>query len=85
MNNIPLQEVSAEGVTGFLLYNPFSKEYFFRVYNEADRSEFTDYRLAAEDIEVEIKGNFLSLYHSDGGHSNKLDYTSEVLGKKRAV
>ncbi len=85
MNSTTLQEVPAEGVTGFLLYNPFSKDYFFRVYNEADRTEFVDYRLAAEDIEVEIKCKCLSLYHNDGGHSNKLDYTSEVLGKKRAV
>jgi hypothetical protein len=81
MTTETLQEVTAEGVIGFLIYNPFSKEYFFRVYNESDRTEFTDYRLAADEIEIEIKCKRLSLYHNDIGHLNKLDYTSKVLSQ----
>jgi hypothetical protein len=77
-----MKETSGDGVTGFLLYNPFNKNYFFRVYNEADRSQFIDYKICAEDIEVTLVGNFVSLYEGEDGEKNRLDYSSKVLGKK---
>ena len=52
-------EKPAKGVRGFLLWND---SYFFRVYNEKDRSQFIDYKICAEDIEIEILADGLSLY-----------------------
>jgi hypothetical protein len=85
MNELPLQEKTAKGVKGFMLWNPFSKEYFFRVYDEQDKSKYQDYRLAADDIEVELLDSYISLYDSgEGGCMNKLDYSGKALGKKTA-
>lgn len=69
------EEKSANGIRGFLLYNPFEKGYFFRVYDEKDRSKFEDYDLAAEDIEIQILDKHIVL--RDG----KLNYTKKVLGR----
>jgi hypothetical protein len=73
-------EVPAKGKRGFLLYSPFSKKHFFRVYDPEDKHKFTDYDLCAEDIEVEILDDFVCLYL--GEDKNRLDYSSKVLGKK---
>jgi hypothetical protein len=37
-------EKSAKGVRGFLLYSPVTKDYFFRIYDPADKRKFTDYK-----------------------------------------
>ncbi|MCX5637086.1 MAG: hypothetical protein NTX52_05255 [Planctomycetota bacterium] len=85
------QENPAKDVKGFLLYSPFTRKYFFRVYNP-DKT-FEDYDLAFEDMEVQILDSFVALYKTDKG--NKLDYstapealqmriqqiTSKVLGR----
>lgn len=71
-------ETPAKGTKGFLLWNPFDKCYFFRIYNE-DKS-FTDYDLRAEEIAVELTSNFVSLYDGD---NPKIDFSSEVLGKPK--
>lgn len=76
-----MKEISGKGVKGFILYNPFDKKFFFRVYNEADQTQFTDYRIAADEIEVELQEDYISLYEGEDG-KNKLDYSSKVLGKK---
>jgi len=78
-----MKEIQAEGVEGFLLYNPFNKGYFFRVYNE-DKS-YVDYDLRAEDIQIKIIDRFTALYESDAEDGdfkiNMLDYNSKTLGK----
>jgi hypothetical protein len=71
-------EKNAKGVRGFLLYSPFSKNYFFRVYNK-DKT-FTDYKITAEEIEIELISKYNALIETDSG--NILDFSSEVLGKK---
>lgn len=73
-------ETPAKGVKGFLLYSPISKMYFFRVYDETDKSIFTDYSLVAEDIEIELISEYNALYEGDGRDSI-LDYNSKVLGR----
>lgn len=68
--------MKADGAKGFLLYNPFLKEYFFRIYNE-DKT-FVDYDLRTEEIEIQItdpKG-FLTL------EENKLSWSDRARGKK---
>jgi hypothetical protein len=84
-----MTEKPAENVRGFFLYNPFDNRHFFRVYGEVDpatgHKSFTDYKVRAEDIEVTIHAGGLSLYESepddpDSVH-NKLDWSSEALGK----
>jgi hypothetical protein len=72
-------EKPAKGVKGFLLYSPFTKKYFFRVYDPEDKKIFVDYDITAEDIEIELLSNFNSLYE---GERNRLDYSSKVLGNK---
>jgi hypothetical protein len=78
-------EKPAEGVKGFFLYNPFEKQPFFRVYGELNpitgRKSFTDYKICAEDIEVTIETNLVSLYEGENDE-NKLDWSSRVLGKE---
>jgi hypothetical protein len=74
-----MTEKSADGVTGFLLYSPFDQRLFFRVYHGP--KQYTDYKIAADDIEVTLVDPHLSLYE-DGSDNNKLDYSSAVLGKE---
>lgn len=70
----------AKGVRGFLLYSPFSKTHFFRVYSE-DKSNFKDYKICAEDIEIEILDQFIVL--NEGTEIGTMDYSDSVLGKER--
>jgi hypothetical protein len=77
-----MKEQPAKGVKGFFLYNPFTKRHWFRVYDETDRSKYKDYRVAAEEIEVEIICDSTSLYEAEDGEGNKLDWNSRVLGRK---
>ena len=77
MTQIVSTEKLARGVKGFLLYSPFTKKHFFRVYDPEDKSVFVDYDLVAEDIEIKILSNFTSLYESE--KRNRLDYTSKVV------
>jgi len=71
-------EQSAKGVKGFLLYSPFHKSHFFRVYDDKDKGQFKDYKITAEDIEVKLLSKFNSLIEFDTGE-NILDYSSEVI------
>jgi hypothetical protein len=41
---------------------------------------FTDYNIHAEEIEIEIIGDWTSLYK--GEEYNKLDFSSKALGRK---
>ena len=70
-------ERPARGVRGFLLYSPVTQKHFFRVYESGDKAKFSDYDLAAEDIEVEIVSRFVVFTES-----GRLDYSSRVLGKE---
>lgn len=74
-----MTEKSAKGVRGFLLYSPISKDYFFRVYDKVNKSNFVDYKLSAEDIEIEIVSKWNALVTKEGKQC--LDYSSEALGK----
>jgi hypothetical protein len=76
-----ISEANAKGVKGFLLYSPLIPGYFFRIYNKDNPIEFEDYKITAEDIEIELQSNFNALVkYSDG--SQRLDYTQSVLGGK---
>jgi hypothetical protein len=77
-----MKEIPAKGVKGFILYNPFDKNHFFRVYSEG--KSFKDYKICAEDIEIEILDAHISLYEYEGGvslYNGKLDYSSKLLGR----
>lgn len=76
-----ISEVSAKGVRGYLLYSPIGNRYFFRVHNKKNPVEFTDYKITAEDIHIELLSDFNSLVQYDDGNQG-LDYSSEVLGNK---
>lgn len=77
-----IKEKSAKGVKGFLLYNPFTKNHFFRIHNKKNPVKFKDYKITAEDIEIRLLSNFNSLVEFENG-DKILDYSSEVLGKSR--
>ena len=49
-----------------------------RVY---DHGTHTDYKIAAEDIQVEIVADNISFYEEDG--NNRLDWSSEYLKRAR--
>ncbi len=72
----------SKGVKGYLLYSPVIRGFFFRVYDAEDRSNFKDYRLCAEDIEVEIIDTFTVLIDGEGEEMGRLDYNKKVLGKE---
>jgi hypothetical protein len=74
---IKYEEKPAKGKTGFLLYSPFRKTHFFRVY---DGENFKDYDLIAEEVEIKIVEDWVSLYESE--ERNKLDFSSKALGKE---
>ena len=73
-----IKEKPTKGVKGFILYSPFGKRYFFRIYHS--QGQFTDYDIRAEEIEVELDGEWLSLYESENGR-NYLDWSSKALGR----
>ena len=75
-----IKEKSAKGVKGFLLYNPFTKNHFFRIHNSKNPTKFKDYKITAEDIEIKLLSNFNSLVEFENGEKI-LDYSSEVLGR----
>ena len=70
------KEKSAKGKRGFLLYSPVRDGYFFRIY---DGENFRDYDLVAEEIEVKIVEDCISLYESE--ERNILDFSTKALGK----
>jgi hypothetical protein len=76
-----MKEKSAKGVKGFLLYSPFDKCHFFRVYNKKNLKKFKDYKIIAEDIEIKLLSNFNSLIEFKNGEK-VLDYSEKVLGRK---
>lgn len=74
-------EKSAKEVKGFLLYQHGVDEatFVFRVYDAEDKRKFVDYDLAAEDIELTIDSDVLSLY--DNGDRSRLDWSSKYLNR----
>jgi hypothetical protein len=76
-----IKEKPTKGVRGFILYSPFDKKggrYFFRIYHSEE--QFMDYDIRAEEIEVELDGEWLSLYESENGQ-NYLDWSSKAIGR----
>lgn len=77
----------AKGVKGCLLWNAYTKEYFFRVYSgpEDSRStggeEFKDYALSAEDISIEIQDESIVLRDGIDDKFGKVDWSDKVLGR----
>lgn len=76
-----LKEQSAKNIKGYLLYSPISKSHFFRVHDKKDPSNFVDYKITAEDIEILLLSDFNSLVENEDG-TKVLDYSSKVLGRK---
>lgn len=76
------KEIPAKGIRGFLLYSPVDHKHYFRVYDQLDKSKFTDFKICAEDIEIELLDDFSALYiNGEEIEKNRLDYSSRVLGK----
>ena len=70
------KEKPAKDKRGFLLYSPARQGYFFRIYKG---ESFKDYDLIAEEIEVKIVEDWISLYESE--ERNKLDFSTKALGR----
>jgi hypothetical protein len=56
-----MTEQPAEGVQGFLLYDPRTKKHFFRVY-EQNKQSYQDYELCIEDLRITINAKSASLF-----------------------
>lgn len=76
-----IKEKSAKYTKGYLLYSPISKSHFFRVYDKKVPSSFEDYKITAEDIEIQLLSDFNALVENEDG-TKILDYSSKVLGRK---
>lgn len=76
-----MKEKSAKGVKGFLLYSPFDKGHFFRVYSKKNPKKFKDYRITAEEVEIKLISDFNSLVEFKTG-DKVLDFSSKALGRK---
>jgi hypothetical protein len=76
------KEKIATKTKGYFLYSPFGEEkcgrYFFRTYNKD--GSFIDYDIRAEEVEVQITSEWISLYKSDN-NLNYLDWSSKTLGR----
>lgn len=66
----------AAGVTGFLLKR-MDGSFFFRVYKSS--SDFTDYDIRHDDLEVTIAPDALASFY-EIGEKRLLDHSPEVLG-----
>lgn len=74
-------EKKAKGTKGFLLKG-FKGNHFFRIYKGSD---FTDYDLLCEELEVEILSDWYSFYEKekeDKVDHNFLDWSSKALGRE---
>jgi predicted DNA-binding protein (UPF0251 family) len=74
-------EISAKKVKGFLLYSPVDQRHFFRIYDPEDKTKFVDYKITAEEIEIQLLSDFNALIHDEKG--KRLDFSSRVLGKQK--
>lgn len=74
-----MKETNAKDIKGFLLYSPVHKSHFFRVYNKTNPSTFKDYRITAEDIEIQLLSKFNALIEYEDSRGNLLDYSSDVV------
>jgi len=70
-------ETSAHGVRGYLLRTT-EGDLIFRVYTDATRQKYKDYKINHCDLEVEIVDRYSSLYEGDSDKPNSLDYSSRV-------
>lgn len=77
-----MTETTAEGVTGYLLYNPHNGKTFFRVYSD-DKNTHVDYKLAAEDLKVTVLSKAVSLYTDDDDGKSRIDWSSKYLSHCR--
>lgn len=68
----------ANGVTGHLIRNGFEMQ--FRVYDENDNQQFTDYDLTHSDLCVTIRDDDSAFYSEP--KSDRLDHSPETLGIK---
>lgn len=69
---LPVVRKSAKGVQGFLLKS-FDGRFLFRVYTSEDKQEFTDYRIAAEDIQIIIDDDKVLI--EEPGKTPKIDWS----------
>lgn len=81
------EQQPANGVKGFLLHNPVDHKHFFRVYDPQYKSEFKDYRLGAEDIEIEIVDTHIVLRSVSkiDPDMGVVDYSDAVLGREQRM
>ena len=74
-----VNEKPAKGTKGFILYSPFDKGFFFRIYHDDDT--FIDYDINTEELEVEIISDWNSFYEYPDKKLNILDWSSKALGR----
>lgn len=58
---------NAQNKTGYLIFNPSSQKYVFRIY---DKGKFKDYDLCALDIKIQILDKYVSIFEEE----RKIDY-----------
>jgi hypothetical protein len=69
-----INEKSANGTKGFLMWSPKAQDFVFRVYNK-DKT-FTDYRILCEELELTINSDYYSLFSTE--NRNYIDFSTKV-------
>lgn len=82
-----ITETPATGIRGILIYLPFQKgqgegRYVFRVYDAEDKRKFIDYEMNIDDLQIEIYGNYSSLYLDSETGKGYISYPSRGSSKK---
>lgn len=57
---------NANGVEGFLIQSGVDGTWSFRVYETEDKSEFTDYELVHQDLQIRIDPDEMASFYDDG-------------------
>ena len=58
--------------------------WYFRVYEEGDKSKFVDYEFRHLDLEVRIAKDEMAAFYRDEDGNDWLDYSPEVLGLEQS-
>lgn len=70
-----MKYIKAKGLKGFLI-----SDNIFRVHDEKNRTEFKDYTIVHNDLEIMILDDDAFIYEND--QEEIIDYSKETLGKK---
>lgn len=74
-----MEQNRAKGASGFLIFDHALRQFVFRVYESADKSQFVDYDLAVDDLAITITDDYYSLFtHKDEAWVGYTDINEKI-------